>query len=93
MAAGDVCFISGKVVHGGGANRTADFKRRGIAISIQCSYLTPEEAYPFTVEKDLVKQLSPRAQRMIAFRSQFPKASGGLWQSNYSEIADFIGLT
>jgi len=92
MEAGDACFISGKVVHGGGANRTTDFKRRAIALSIQCSYLTPEEAYPFIVEKDLVKTLSPRVQRMIAFRSQFPKDSPGLWQSDYSELAEVIGL-
>jgi ectoine hydroxylase-related dioxygenase (phytanoyl-CoA dioxygenase family) len=92
MEAGDACWISGKVVHGGGANRSEDFKRRGIAFSIHCSYLTPEEAYPFIVEKDLVKTLSRRAQSMIGFRSQFPKDSAGLWQSDYREIAKVIGL-
>ncbi|OAQ59107.1 phytanoyl- dioxygenase protein [Pochonia chlamydosporia 170] len=92
MAPGDACFINGKVVHGGGANRTQDFKRRGIALSFQCSYLTPEEAYPFIVEKALAEQLSERGQRMIAFRSQFPKDSPGLWQSNYGEIANVIGI-
>lgn len=99
MDAGDIFLFSGKLVHGGGANRTEDFVRRGIAVSIQCCYLTPEEAYPFIVEKELVKTMSKRTQKMIAFRSMVPSCeqspigdSPGLWQSNYREIADVIGL-
>ncbi|RYP63026.1 hypothetical protein DL770_009478 [Monosporascus sp. CRB-9-2] len=86
MQAGDACFISGKVVHGGGANRTKDFTRRGITLVFQCSYLTPEEAYPFLVEKEIAKTLSPRAQRMIGFRSQFLKDSPGVWKRDYGEV-------
>ncbi|EFX04937.1 toxin biosynthesis proten [Grosmannia clavigera kw1407] len=92
MDAGDVLFICGKVVHGGGANVTADRRRRGLAFTFQPSFLTPEEAYPFLVDLKTVKQMSTRAQRMIGFRSQFPKGSPGLWQSDYKEIADYIGL-
>ncbi|KAH8587123.1 hypothetical protein B0O99DRAFT_678330 [Bisporella sp. PMI_857] len=92
MEAGNVCFISGKVVRGGGANRTDNFYRRGITLSFQCYYLTPEEAYPFLVEKSVAKQLSPCTQRMIAFRSQLPKDSPSLWQCDYKELADAIGL-
>lgn len=92
MEAGDVFLFSGKVVHGGGANRTQAFQRRGIALSIQCSYLTPEEAYPFIVKEEFVRGMAPRVQRMIAFRSQFPKHSPGLWMHNYTELADHIGL-
>ncbi len=92
MKAGDAFFFSGKVVHGGGANRTKDYQRRGLAFSFQCSYLTPEEAYPFLISMDTIKTLSPRAQRMVAFRSQFPKDSPGLWQSDYIELAQVIGL-
>lgn len=86
MEAGDACFITGKVVHGGGANRTKDFTRRGITLVFQCSYLTPEEAYPFLVDKELAKTLSPRSQRMIGFRSQFLKDSPGVWKRDYSEM-------
>ncbi|EPE03498.1 phytanoyl- dioxygenase [Ophiostoma piceae UAMH 11346] len=92
MKAGDVLFINGKVVHGGGNNRTTDEYRRGLAFTFQPSFLTPEEAYPFLINLDTVKQMSKRAQRMIGFRSQYPKGSPGLWQSDYKEIADFIGL-
>ncbi|EXJ85675.1 hypothetical protein A1O1_06041 [Capronia coronata CBS 617.96] len=92
MHAGDVTLFSGKTSHGGGANRTKDFRRRGIALSMQASYLTPEEAYPFIVPREIVETMTPLAQRMIAWRSQYPVDSGGLWQSDYCEIADVLGL-
>ncbi|KAJ9636960.1 hypothetical protein H2204_005107 [Knufia peltigerae] len=91
MKAGDACLITGKTVHGGGANRTADEKRRGIAFTFQASFLTPEEAYAFITPREVVEGLSLRAQRMIGYRSQYPKGSPGLWQANYSEIGDQIG--
>ena len=86
MQVGDACFITGKVVHGGGANRTEDFTRRGITLVFQCSYLTPEEAYPFLVDKEVVRTMSPRAQRMVGFRSQFLKDSPGVWKRDYGEM-------
>lgn len=86
MEAGDACFITGKVVHGGGANRTKNFVRRGVAMVFQCSYLTPEEAYPFVVSREIAKTLTPRGQRMIGFRSQFLKDSPGVWKTNYGEV-------
>ena len=86
MEVGDACFISGKVVHGGGANVTSDEVRRAITLVFQCSYLTPEEAYPFLVEKEVVKGMSPRAQRMIGFRSQFLKDSPGVWKRDYGAV-------
>lgn len=92
MRAGDCLFISGKTVHGGGANRTADQRRRAVAFSFQPGFLTPEEAYPFIVDINLVRGMSPRAQKMIGFRSQFPKGSPGLWQVDYKEIGDHLGL-
>ncbi|CEJ61685.1 hypothetical protein PMG11_10209 [Penicillium brasilianum] len=93
MKAGDAVLMSGKTVHGGGANKTQDENRRGLAFTLQCSYLTPEEGNPFIIGLDIIKQLSPRTQRILGFRSQFPKFSPGLWQSDYSEIADVIGLS
>lgn len=86
MEAGDACFITGKVVHGGGENRTKDLTRRGITLVFQCSYLTPEEAYPFIISKELARTLSPRGQRMIGFRSQFLKDSPGVWKRNYGDM-------
>jgi ectoine hydroxylase-related dioxygenase (phytanoyl-CoA dioxygenase family) len=92
MNAGDVLLISGKVVHGGGANRSVDVKRRGLAFTFSPGYLTPEEAFPFLIKMDVVKQMTPRAQKMIGFRSQYPKGSPGLWQIDYKEIGDYLAL-
>ena len=92
MKAGDVLCIGGKIVHGGGANTTADEYRRGVAFSFNPGFLTPEEAYPFIVPMELAESMSPRAQQMLGFRSQYPKGSPGLWLHNYSEIADYLHL-
>lgn len=86
LEVGDACFITGKVVHGGGANRTTDKVRRGLAIVFQCSYLTPEEAYPFIVSKEIARTMTARGQRMIGFRSQFLKDSPGVWKTDYGEV-------
>jgi ectoine hydroxylase-related dioxygenase (phytanoyl-CoA dioxygenase family) len=92
MKAGDVIFFNGKVSHGGGANVTDNELRRGLTIPLQPSFLTPEEAYPLLVDLELARTLSPRVQKLLGFRSQYPKGSPGLWQNNYEEIADHLGL-
>ncbi|MCW2790883.1 MAG: phytanoyl-CoA dioxygenase (PhyH)-like protein [Aeromicrobium sp.] len=92
MKAGDVIFFNGKVSHGGGANVTENERRRGLTIPLQPSFLTPEEAYPLLVDLELAKTLSPRVQKLLGFRSQYPVGSPGLWQNNYEEIADHLGL-
>ncbi|MDR3017237.1 phytanoyl-CoA dioxygenase family protein [Delftia acidovorans] len=92
MKAGDVLLYSGKTAHGGGANLTTDQYRRGVAFAFNPGFLTGEEAYPFLVNMDIVRQLSPRVQRLLGFRSQYPLGSPGLWQVNYGELADYLKL-
>ncbi|GAA5108221.1 phytanoyl-CoA dioxygenase family protein [Haloechinothrix salitolerans] len=92
MSPGDALFFSGKTAHGGGANQTTDFYRRALAFAFNAGYLVGEEAYPFLVDRELAKTLSPRVQRLIGFRSQYPTGSPGLWQVDYSELADHLGL-
>jgi ectoine hydroxylase-related dioxygenase (phytanoyl-CoA dioxygenase family) len=92
MKAGDVLLFSGKVAHGGGANRTTDEYRRAVAFALNPGFLTGEEAYPFLVDLELAKTLSPRVQRLLGFRSQYPTGSGGLWQVDYAELGDHLGL-
>ncbi|MFF5389665.1 phytanoyl-CoA dioxygenase family protein [Streptomyces sp. NPDC013012] len=92
MNAGDVLLFSGKTAHGGGANRTGDEYRRGLAFAFNAGFLTGEEAYPFLVDKELAKTLSPRVQRMLGFRSQYPTGSPGLWQVDYADLGDHLGL-
>ncbi|WP_128977750.1 phytanoyl-CoA dioxygenase family protein [Streptomyces roseicoloratus] len=92
MDAGDVLLISGKTAHGGGANRTGDAYRRGLAFTFNAGFLTGEEAYPFLVDRELARTLSPRVQRMLGFRSQYPTGSPGLWQVDYADLGDHLGL-
>ena len=91
---GSALFYGGKLVHGGGANVTKDVKRRVIAVPYNPGFLVPEEAYPFTVSLDAVRKMSPRMQQLIGFRSfhQRNPAGGSLWQHNYEELAEFLGL-
>ncbi|MGW4395166.1 phytanoyl-CoA dioxygenase family protein [Amycolatopsis nivea] len=92
MNAGDAFFYSGKTVHGGGANVTTDEYRRGLAFPFNLGFLTGEEAYPFLVDIDIARTLSPRVQRILGFRSQYPIGSPGLWQVDYEELGDYLGL-
>ncbi|MFK3789171.1 MULTISPECIES: phytanoyl-CoA dioxygenase family protein [Pseudomonas] len=92
LKAGDAVLFGGKVVHGGGANLTTDQYRRGLTIPLQASILTPEEAYPLIVPLEVVRTLSPRVQKIIGFRSQYPNGSPGLWQHNYTDLAEYLKL-
>ncbi|MCP2319315.1 Ectoine hydroxylase-related dioxygenase, phytanoyl-CoA dioxygenase (PhyH) family [Nocardia amikacinitolerans] len=92
MNAGDALVISGKVVHGGGANKTTDEYRRGVAFAFNPGFLTPEEAYPFLVDREVAETLPPRVQRVLGFRSQYPTGSPGLWQVDYADLAEHLGL-
>jgi ectoine hydroxylase-related dioxygenase (phytanoyl-CoA dioxygenase family) len=92
MNAGDALLISGKTAHGGGANRTADEYRRGLAFTFNAGFLTGEEAYPFLIDMEIARKLSPRVQRVLGFRSQYPTGSPGLWQSDYADLGDYLNL-
>lgn len=92
MKPGDVLFFTGRLVHGGGENRTKDFWRRGISLAFQVSYLTPEECYPLIIPREIVESMTPLVQKMVAWRSQYSNNSGGLWQSDYNDVAKEIGL-
>ncbi|MFD9850360.1 phytanoyl-CoA dioxygenase family protein [Streptomyces parvus] len=92
MGPGDALFCSGKTAHGGGANVTKDAYRRAVSFALNPGFLVGEEAYPFLVDRERARTLSPRVQRLIGFRSQYPKGSPGLWQVDYAELADYLGL-
>ncbi|WP_218952166.1 phytanoyl-CoA dioxygenase family protein [Amycolatopsis anabasis] len=92
MEPGDALFFSGKTAHGGGANRTTDEYRRALSFALNPGYLVGEEAHPFLIDRERAASLSPRVQSLIGFRSQYPTGSPGLWQVDYSELADYLGL-
>lgn len=92
MKAGDAVFFTGKMVHGGGENRTKDFYRRAVAVALVPGFLTPEEAVPLLLSVETARTLPERVQRLLGFRSQYPVGSAGLWQANMGEIGEFLGL-
>ncbi|MFD8295101.1 phytanoyl-CoA dioxygenase family protein [Streptomyces bauhiniae] len=92
MNAGDALLFSGKTAHGGGANQTDDEYRRAVAFALNPGFLTGEEAYPFLVDMEVAKTLSPRVQRLLGFRSQYPTGSPGLWQVDYADLGDYLAL-
>ena len=94
MKAGSVLFYSAKLIHGGGANVTADRKRRVLSAGFNIGMLLPEEAYPFVVPMEAVRAMPPRVQQLIGFRSfhQREPVGGSLWQHNYEELADHLNL-
>ncbi|KAK4899079.1 Verruculogen synthase [Elasticomyces elasticus] len=92
MQAGDCFLFSGKVVHGGGANRTTDFYRRAISLSIQASYLVPEEASVFMVPMDRVRKLSARVQKMLGFGGNRDGDETSLWKVNFESAGKALGL-
>jgi ectoine hydroxylase-related dioxygenase (phytanoyl-CoA dioxygenase family) len=94
MKAGSVFFFSGKVVHGGGANTSKDIKRRAISTAFNPGFLVPEEAYPFSVPLEQVRNMTPEVQQMLGFRSfhQNDPVGGSLWQLHYGELAEHLNL-
>lgn len=91
MQPGDCLLISGKVVHGMGANTTTQ-ERACVQLSVCASFLTPAEAHPFIVKVDTAKKMSRRAQRFLGFRSQYPRGSPGLWTKDYADVSIHLGL-
>lgn len=70
MNAGDMLFYNGKVLHGGGENRTSDKPRRVLASAFSFPFVTGEEAWPFTVSAEEVQTYPKQVQAMIGFRSK-----------------------
>ena len=94
LKAGSALLISGKTIHGGGANRTTNVLRRVLSTGFNPGFLVPEEAYPFVVPLELARTMSPAVQQLIGFRSfhQFRQHGGSLWQHEFEELADHLKL-
>lgn len=93
MRAGSAVLYSGKVVHGGGANRSSKL-RRALTMPYILGWLVPEEAYPFYVPVDLARTLPKRAQQMLGFRSfsNTRHHGGTVWQMDYKGLAAFLQM-
>lgn len=65
--AGDLLYFTGKVVHGSGGNTSAAAYRRALSFGFQPGFLTPKATFPFALDHELARTLSPRLQRMLGF--------------------------
>lgn len=94
MNPGDVLMISGKVIHGGGANRTEDRARRVISTAFGPGFLIGEEAWPHIITVEEARSYSERLQTYLGFRSVswMGERPGLLWRVNGRPLEDHLGL-
>ncbi|MFV0526438.1 MAG: phytanoyl-CoA dioxygenase family protein [Acidimicrobiales bacterium] len=90
MEPGDALVYSGKVIHGGGANRTRTVWRNALHLSFVVGWLTPEESSPLDYRTDDLRDRSARVQRLLGHRSYDPRPhrGGGLWLRHVAAIED-----
>lgn len=90
MSPGDAFIYSGKVLHGGGENRTTDHWRLAMHLSFVVGWLTPEEATAIDYTTEELAGQSPRVQRLLGHRSYDPRPhqGGGLWLRHVRAIED-----
>ncbi len=94
LAAGDILFFNGRVIHGGGANSTADRPRRVITTAFTFPFLMGEEAWPFALSVDEVRTYPRRLQAMLGFRSisYHGEDPGFLWRVDQRPVEARLGL-
>ena len=69
MEAGSAVFYLASTLHGGGANRTTDVKRRGMFLGYVVGWLRTEENMFLTVPIEKVREMSTRAQELLGYKS------------------------
>lgn len=72
MPAGSALLYNGKVIHGGGANTTADQWRVGLHAGFCCGWLRAEENHQLTVPVEAARLMPDRVQYLLGYRSYEP---------------------
>ena len=90
MQSGDGLIYTGRVIHNGGANSTADEWRLGLHVSFVLGWLTPEEALPLATPWTSAQHMSERAQRLLGWKSYGERSR--LWTVDYEEIGHALEL-
>jgi hypothetical protein len=94
MRAGSVCFLSGKTVHGGGANMTADTARRGVFMGYCLGYLRGEEAVPLAMTPERLRELPERVRYLLGWGSVGSRLNGGYPSGGWVyKMRDAISIT
>jgi hypothetical protein len=94
LGAGDVLFFTGKLLHGGGANTTADRSRRVLSTTYAVPFFMGEEAWPFVLPLDEVRTYPPRLQAQLGFRSVSYRGEdpGFLWRAETRPLEEWLNL-
>ncbi len=77
MAAGSAVIYLGSTFHAGGANVTADARRRGMHVSYCLGWLRTEENQYLAVDRDAVRDLPRRSQELLGYSTHDALATGG----------------
>lgn len=85
MPAGAALLYNGKVIHGGGENRTKDEWRVGLHAGFVLGWLRAEENHQLTTSLETASRLPVHAQRMLGFRSYMPPKAARLGLVNYED--------
>lgn len=69
MKAGSALFYLGSTLHGGGANKTTDVKRRGMFFGFVVGWLRTEENLFLTVPFEKVRDMPTRVQELLGYKA------------------------
>lgn len=94
MNAGDVLLISGRVLHGGGANSTTDRTRRIVSTAFNIPFFIGEEAWPFAISVEEARTYPKQVQAFLGFRSVSfgGEEPGFLWRTNMTPLEESLAL-
>lgn len=79
MSAGSAAIYLGSTIHAGGANETADRRRRGMHLSYCVGWLRTEENQYLSTPLEVVRRLPRLSQELLGFAAHDAIATGGGW--------------
>jgi hypothetical protein len=71
MKAGSALLYFGTTLHGGGANKTTDVRRRGMFFGFVVGWLRTEENLFLTVPFEAVRQMPTRVQELLGYKPHY----------------------
>jgi ectoine hydroxylase-related dioxygenase (phytanoyl-CoA dioxygenase family) len=95
LRAGDALLLTGRLVHGGGANVTKDRPRRVISTAWTLGFLKSEEAWHFAIPLDEARTYPEIVQRYLGFYSPAyrDEEPGFLWRVDSLPLQKYLKLT
>ena len=90
MKAGSALLYSGKIIHGGGPNSSADEWRVGLHAGFVSGWLRSEENHQLTTGMECARGLPKRAQSLLGFRSYSQEFGGRLGLVDYEDAAQLL---